>query len=61
MTNLLFLVILVSSLGNPKIMPLSFISSYWLLASLFTNQNQMGAGSQKLCKDSLLETDLGET
>lgn len=38
------------SQGNP-IRPLSFLPSYWLLVSLFTNQNPLGTGSQKLCVD----------
>jgi hypothetical protein len=29
--------------GNPKIPPPSVVPNYWLLASLFTNQNQLGA------------------
>ena len=28
---------------NPKILPLSALPSHWLLASLLTNQNQLGA------------------
>ena len=37
---------------NPKIPPLSVLHGSWLLASLFTNQNQREAGSQKLCADT---------
>jgi hypothetical protein len=48
---------LVPSLG---IMPLSVLPSYCLLASLFTNQNQLGAGSQKLSADPLVQTVLRE-
>jgi hypothetical protein len=40
---------------NPKTLPLSALSSYWLLASLFTNQNRLGESSQKL-SDILVET-----
>jgi hypothetical protein len=46
----------IPSPWNPKILPLSVLPSYWLLASLFTNQNQLGAGSQKLHADTLLQT-----
>ena len=37
---------------NPKIPPLSALSSYWLLSSLFINQNQLGASSQMLWADN---------
>jgi hypothetical protein len=39
--------------------PLSALLSYWLLASLFTNQSQLGAGSQKLQADTLLQAGFG--
>ena len=56
---LLLLLLPVPSPGNPKIPPLFFLPSYWLLASLFINQNQLGAGSQKLCAHTLVQTVLG--
>ena len=43
--------------GNLKVLPLSVLSSYWMSASLFTNQNQVAAGSQKLPVDTLVQTD----
>jgi hypothetical protein len=36
---------------SPKRSTLSVLPSYWLLVSLFTNQNPLGTGSQKLCVD----------
>ena len=45
--------------GNPKILSFSFLLSDWLLASLFTNQNQLGASSQKLHVD-LVQTVFGK-
>ena len=45
---------------NPKILPLSALPSYWLLASLFTNQNQLGANSQKLLADLSSKQCFGE-
>lgn len=41
---------LVLNPGN--LLPLSVLPNYWLLATLFTNQNQVGAGFQKLSADS---------
>jgi hypothetical protein len=35
---------LVPCLGILNVLPLSALSSYWLLATLFTNQNQLGSG-----------------
>jgi O-antigen ligase len=46
---------------NPKIQPLSALPSHWLLTSLFINQNKLGAGSQKLRADILVQTILGGT
>ena len=51
----------VPSSGNPKILALFVLPSYGLLASLFANQNQLGAGSQKLRTDPLVQTVFGET
>jgi hypothetical protein len=55
-----FFFLLGPSPGNPKIPPLSFLPSSWLLASLFTNQDQLGTGSQKLHVDLLMQTVLGD-
>lgn len=41
---------------DPQVPPLSALPSHYLLASLFTNQNQLGAGSPNA--DSLLQTIL---
>jgi hypothetical protein len=49
---------LLLSLGILKSL-LSVLSSYWLLASLFTNLNQLGAGSQKLCAEVLVQAIWG--
>jgi hypothetical protein len=48
---------LVPSLGNSKNLLLSVLTSYWLLEFLFTNQNHLGACSQKL--HTLVQTVLG--
>jgi hypothetical protein len=47
--------------GNPKSHFFLLSPSCWLLASLFANQNQLEAGSQKLSADPLRQTVLGGT
>ena len=54
-----FFLLWVQSLGNPKIPFLSVFPSHWLLASLLTNQNQLGSGSKKLCADTLMQAGFG--
>ena len=45
------------SQGNP-IRPLSFLPSYWLLVSLFTNQKQLRVGFQNLHADALMQAGI---
>ena len=47
----------VPSPGNSQVQPLPALPSHWLLASLFTNQNQIGVGS--ICVKTLLWAVLG--
>ena len=48
--------------GIPKVLPLSALPSHWLLETLFTNQNQLGAGSFRVLNEDMwivVQTILG--